>query len=140
MIKFLLFLLILSSISYADIEEEIYSPEYEQESKSKSTEINYEKDILFKKLMTCVFKRTDYKRIFRFGITEDNNFFYRKRIKLNTDINGIANEKIFLQTKNNIYYLEISKNFEKLDLVIDFDKKKSKLKKNNMFSIESNCK
>lgn len=90
--------------------------------------------------MTCVFKRTDYKRIFRFGITEDNNFFYRKRIKLNTDINGIANEKIFLQTKNNIYYLEISKNFEKLDLVIDFDKKKSKLKKNNMFSIESNCK
>jgi len=140
LIKFLLFLLILSSISYADIEEEIYSPEYEQESKSKSTEINYEKDILFKKLMTCVFKRTDYKRIFRFGITEDNNFFYRKRIKLNTDINGIANEKIFLQTKNNIYYLEISKNFEKLDLVIDFDKKKSKLKKNNMFSIESNCK
>lgn len=140
MIKFLLFLLILSSISYADIEEEIYSPEYEQESKSKSTEINYEKDILFKKLMTCVFKRTDYKRIFRFGITEDNNFFYRKRIKLNNDINGIANEKIFLQTKNNIYYLEISKNFEKLDLVIDFDKKKSKLKKNNMFSIESNCK
>lgn len=140
MIKFLLFLLILSSISYADIEEEIYSPEYEQESKSKSTEINYEKDILFKKLMTCVFKSTDYKRIFRFGITEDNNFFYRKRIKLNTDINGIANEKIFLQTKNNIYYLEISKNFEKLDLVIDFDKKKSKLKKNNMFSIESNCK
>lgn len=90
--------------------------------------------------MTCVFKSTDYKRIFRFGITEDNNFFYRKRIKLNTDINGIANEKIFLQTKNNIYYLEISKNFEKLDLVIDFDKKKSKLKKNNMFSIESNCK
>lgn len=140
MIKFLLFLLILSSISYADIEEEIYSPEYEQESKSKSTEINYEKDILFKKLMTCVFKSTDYKRIFRFGITEDNNFFYRKRIKLNNDINGIANEKIFLQTKNNIYYLEISKNFEKLDLVIDFDKKKSKLKKNNMFSIESNCK
>jgi len=140
LIKFLLFLLILSSISYADIEEEIYSPEYEQESKSKSTEINYEKDILFKKLMTCVFKRTDYKRIFRFGITEDNNFFYRKRIKLNTDINGIANEKIFLQTKNNIYYLEISKNFKKLDLVIDFDKKKSKLKKNNMFSIESNCK
>ena len=90
--------------------------------------------------MTCVFRRTDYKRIFRFGITEDNNFFYRKPIKLNTDVNGIANEKIFLQTKNNIYYLEISKNFEKLDLVIDFDKKKSKLKKNNMFSIESNCK
>lgn len=90
--------------------------------------------------MTCVFKKDEYKRIFRFGITEDDEFFYRQPIKLNFEIDGYAGEKILLKKKSKTFSLKISKEFEKLDLVIDFDKKKSKLKKNNMFSIESNCK
>ena len=90
--------------------------------------------------MTCIFKNNEYKRIFRFGITEDDEFCYRQPIKLNAEIDGYANEKIFLRKKENIYYLKISKNTEKLDLIIDFDKKKSKLKRNNRFLNEANCK
>jgi len=135
-------LLILSNISLADIEDEVHSPEYEGITNNKNSENlqNLYKNYNFKNLITCVFKKDEYKRIFRFGITEDNEFFYRQPIKLNVEINGYANEKIFLRKKENIYYLKILKNIETLDLVIDFDKKKSKLKKNNKFLNEANCK
>ena len=135
-------LLILSNISLADIEDEIYSPEYEEISNNKKSENsqNLYKNYNFKNLITCIFKKDEYKRIFRFGITEDDEFFYRQPIKLNVETDGYANEKIFLRKKENIYYLKISKNIKKLDLIIDFDKKKSKLKKNNKFLNEANCK
>jgi len=142
--KLLIFcvLLILSNISLADIEDEIYSPEYGEISNNQNSENlqNLKKNYNFKNLMTCIFKNNEYKRIFRFGITKDDDFFYRQPIKLNAEIDGYANEKIFLRKKENIYYLKISKNTEKLDLIIDFDKKKSKLKRNNRFLNEANCK
>jgi len=135
-------LLILSNISLADIEDEVHSPEYEEISNNKNSEDlqNLYKNYNFKNLITCIFKKDEYKRIFRFGITEDDEFFYRQPIKLNVETDGYANEKIFLRKKENIYYLKISKNIKKLDLIIDFDKKKSKLKKNNIFLNEANCK
>ena len=135
-------LLILSNISLADIEDEVHSPEYEEISNNKKSENseNLYKNYNFKNLITCIFKKDEYKRIFRFGITEDDEFFYRQSIKLNVDTDGYANEKIFLRKKENIYYLKILKNIETLDLVIDFDKKKSKIKKNNKFLNEANCK
>ncbi len=43
--------------------------------------------------MTCIFKNNEYKRIFRFGITEDDEFFYRQPIKLNFEIDGYAYEE-----------------------------------------------
>ena len=135
-------MLILSNILLADIEDEVHSPEYEEIRSNKKTENlqNLYKNYNFQNLITCIFKKDEYKRIFRFGITEDDEFFYRQSIKLNVETDGYANEKIFLQKKENIYYLKISKNIEKLDLIIDFDKKKSKLKKNNIFLNEANCK
>jgi len=124
----------------ADIEDEIYEPDIFEENEIKKKELVYEKNIKFKKLMTCVFKKTDYKRIFRFGITADNKFFYREPLTFNKEIVGFTKEKLFLTKKNNTYMLKISRGDEELDLEINFDEKKSNLSKNFNLVSKVNCK
>ena len=124
----------------ADIEDEIYEPDIFEENKIKKKELVYEKNIKFKKMMTCVFKKTDYKRIFRFGITTDNNFFYREPLTFNKEIVGFTKEKLFLTKKNNTYMLKISRGDEELDLKINFDEKKSNLSKDFNLVSKVNCK
>ena len=124
----------------ADIEDEIYEPDIFEENKIKKKELVYEKNIKFKKMMTCVFKKTDYKRIFRFGITTDNKFFYREPLTFNKEIVGFTKEKLFLTKKNNTYVLKISRGDEELDLEINFDEKKSNLSKNFNLISKVNCK
>jgi len=133
-------LIISSSISYADIEDEIYSPDYEQEVELKKKEINFEKDISFNKLITCLFITSEYKRIFRFGITDKNEFFYRKSLKENKKIKSYGGEILFLKKKNNIYYLDIERKPNKLELVVDFNSKKSNLFLNSILVKKVNCK
>ena len=123
----------------ADIEDEVYEPDIFEENKIKKKELVYEKNIKFKKMMTCVFKKTDYKRIFRFGITTDNNFFYREPLTFNKEIVGFTKEKLFLTKKNNTYVLKISRGDEELDLEINFDEKKSNLSKNFILVSKVNC-
>ena len=124
----------------ADIEDEIYEPDIFEENRIKKKELVYEKNIKFKKMMTCVFKKTDYKRIFRFGITTDNNFFYREPLTFNKEIVGFTKEKLFLTKKNNTYMLKISRGDEELDLKINFDEKKSNLSKDFNLVSKVNCK
>ena len=124
----------------ADIEDEIYEPDIFEENEIKKKELVYEKNIKFKKLMTCVFKKTDYKRIFRFGITTDNNFFYREPLTFNKEIVGFTKEKLFLTKKNNTYVLKITSGDEELDLEINFDEKKSNLSKDFNLVSKVNCK
>ena len=124
----------------ADIEDEIYEPDIFEENEIKKKELVYEKNIKFKKLMTCVFKKTDYKRIFRFGITTENKFFYREPLTFNKEIVGFTKEKLFLTKKNNTYVLKISRGDEELDLEINFDEKKSNLSKNFNLVSKVNCK
>ena len=124
----------------ADIEDEIYEPDIFEENRIKKKELVYEKNIKFKKMMTCVFKKTDYKRIFRFGITTDNNFFYREPLTFNKEIVGFTKEKLFLTKKNNTYVLKISRGNEELDLEINFNEKKSNLSKNFILVSRVNCK
>tara|TARA_Y100000992_G_scaffold168021_1_gene112911 strand:- start:1134 stop:1535 length:402 start_codon:yes stop_codon:yes gene_type:complete len=133
-------LLISSSISLADIEDEIYSPDYEEEAQLKNKEINFEKDISFNKLITCLFITSDYKRIFRFGITNKNEFFYRKSLKENKKIKSYGGETLFLNKKNNIYYLNIERKSDKLEIVVDFNNKKSNLFLNSKLIKRTNCK
>ena len=124
----------------ADIEDEIYEPDIFEENRIKKKELVYEKNIKFKKMMTCVFKKTDYKRIFRFGITTDNNFFYREPLTFNKEIVGFTKEKLFLTKKNNTYVLKISRGNEELDLEINFNEKKSNLSKDFNLVSKVNCK
>ena len=124
----------------ADIEDEIYEPDIFEENRIKKKELVYEKNIKFKKMMTCVFKKTDYKRIFRFGITTDNNFFYREPLTFNKEIVGFTKEKLFLKKKNNTYVLKISRGNEELDLEINFNEKKSNLSKDFNLVSKVNCK
>lgn len=141
MIKYIFLIIIFSfSIAYSDIEDEIYEPDFDQETLSKQ-EINYEKNLSFQKLMTCVFKTTDYKRLFRFGLTDDEKFFYRKVILQDQKIKGFADEEIYLaRDKDEFYLLIIDKNFNKLNLQINFDKKRSKLDINSNLVDKVNCK
>jgi len=124
----------------ADIEDEIYEPDIFEENRVKKKELVYEKNIKFKKMMTCVFKKTDYKRIFRFGITTENKFFYREPLTFNKEIVGFTKEKLFLTKKNNTYMLKISRGDEELDLKINFDEKKSNLSKDFNLVSKVNCK
>ena len=131
-INIIIFCFLILFINYvqADIEEEIYSPDFDNEYKK----------VDFKKLITCVFKKDEYKRIFRFGITTENRFFYRQPINLNNNTDGYAGEKIFLNMINENYNLQISKKQEKLELFINFEKKRSNLKRNNQLIDKVNCK
>ena len=143
-INIIIFCFFISFIHYvhADIEEEIYSPEFDNKidsSKNKNFDDQYN-NVNFKKLITCIFKKSEYKRIFRFGITNDNKFFYRQPINLNIKMDGYAREKLFLTKKNNTYVLKISKGDEELDLEINFDEKKSNLSKNFNLVSKVNCK
>jgi len=141
LIKYIFLIIIISSsFAYGDIEDEIYEPDFDQETLSKK-EINYEKNLSFQKLMTCVFKTTDYKRLFRFGLTDDEKFFYRKVILQDQKIKGFADEEIYLaRDKDEFYLLIIDKNFNKLNLQINFDKKRSKLDINSNLVDKVNCK
>ena len=58
-------LLILSNISLADIEDEVHSPEYEEISNNKNSEDlqNLYKNYNFKNLITCIFKKDEYKEM-----------------------------------------------------------------------------
>lgn len=143
-INIIIFCFFISFIHYvhADVEEEIYSPEFDNKidsSKNKNFDDQYN-NVNFKKLITCIFKKSEYKRIFRFGITNDNKFFYRQPINLNIKMDGYAREKLFLTKKNNTYVLKISKGDEELDLEINFDEKKSNLSKNFNLVSKVNCK
>lgn len=143
-INIIIFCFLILFINYvqADIEEEIYSPDFDNKVQSDET-INFDneyKKVDFKKLITCVFKKDEYKRIFRFGITTENRFFYRQPINLNNNTDGYAGEKIFLNMINENYNLQISKKQEKLELFIDFEKKRSNLKRNNQLIDKVNCK
>ena len=142
-INIIIFCFFISFIHYvhADVEEEIYSPEFDNKidsSKNKNFDDQYN-NVNFKKLITCIFKKSEYKRIFRFGITNDNKFFYRQPINLNIKMDGYATEKLFLTKKNNTYVLKISKGDEELDLEINFDEKKSNLSKNFILVSKVNC-
>ena len=55
-------LLILSNISLADIEDEVYSPEYGEINNNQNSENlqNLKKNYNFKNLMTCIFKKDEY--------------------------------------------------------------------------------
>lgn len=141
MIKYIFLIIIISSsFAYGDIEDEIYEPDFDQETLSKK-EINYEKNLSFQKLMTCVFKTTDYKRLFRFGLTDDEKFFYRKVILQDQKIKGLGDEEIYLtKDKDEFYLLIIDRNFNKLNLQINFDKKRSKLDINSKLVDKVNCK
>ena len=143
-INIIIFCFFISFIHYvhADVEEEIYSPEFDNKidsSKNKNFDDQYN-NVNLKKLITCIFKKSEYKRIFRFGITNDNKFFYRQPINLNIKMDGYAREKLFLTKKNNTYVLKISKGDEELDLEINFDEKKSNLSKNFNLVSKVNCK
>jgi hypothetical protein len=116
------------------------SEEDQRNSDDPTEELVYEENIKFKKMMTCVFKKTDYKRIFRFGITTDNKFFYREPLTFNKEIVGFTKEKLFLTKKNNIYILKITKEDEKLSLEINFEEKKSNLSKDINLLSKVNCK
>ena len=142
-INIIIFCFFISFIHYvhADVEEEIYSPEFDNKidsSKNKNFDDQYN-NVNFKKLITCIFKKSEYKRIFRFGITNDNKFFYRQPINLNIKMDGYAGEKLFLTKKNSIYILKISRGDEELDLEINFDEKKSNLSKNFNLVSKVNC-
>ena len=130
----------ISSISYGDIEDEIYAPDFDQETQTKQ-EIKYEQNLSFQKLMTCVFKTNDYKRLFRFGLTDGEEFFYRKVIVQDEKIKGYGEEEIFLtKDEDEFYLLIVDRNFNKLNLSINFDKKKSKLSINSKLIKEVFCK
>jgi len=49
-------------MTLADIEDEIYSADYDQKVQSKK-EIKFEQNLSFQNLITCVFKTSDYKRL-----------------------------------------------------------------------------
>ena len=136
------FFILLIKYVHADIEEEIYSPDFDNKIESNET-INFDNKynkVVFKKLITCVFKKDEYRRIFRFGITNENRFFYRQAINLNLETEGYVGEKLLLNMINENYNLQISKNQEKLELFIDFEKKRSNLKRNNQLIDKVNCK
>ncbi len=141
MIKYTLFFLIfISSISHGDIEDEIYAPDFDQETQTKQ-EIKYEQNLSFQKLITCVFKTNDYKRLFRFGLTDDEEFFYRKVIAQDEKIKGYGEEEIFLtKDEDEFYLLIVDRDFNKINLSINFDKKKSKLSINSKLIKEVFCK
>ena len=61
-------------------------------------------------------------------------------INLNNKTDGYAGEKILLNKINENYNLQISKKQEKLELFIDFEKKRSNLKRNNQLIDKVNCK
>tara|TARA_B100001057_G_C22775284_1_gene921336 strand:+ start:583 stop:1005 length:423 start_codon:yes stop_codon:yes gene_type:complete len=136
-IKSLIIAIFFSFNAFADIEDEIYEPDFE-DNKIKKKELIYEQDIQFSKLMTCIFKKDEFRRIFRFGITTGDKFFYRQKLTLNNEIDGFAKEKIFLIKKKENYLLKIKTRTETLDLEINFDEKKSNLLRKSHL-IKVNC-
>jgi hypothetical protein len=126
-------------MTLADIEDEIYSADYDQKVQSKK-EIKFEQNLSFQNLITCVFKTSDYKRLFRFGITENNEFFYRKVLLENKKSESFGGEFVYLTKNKSIYFLEIDeRDFDKLILEINFDNKQSKLTKNSKLIKRVNC-
>ena len=127
--------------SKADIEDEIYEPNITENFTGEDIKkIKKKYNIIFENLITCVYRHNDLNRIFRFGLTSKKRFFYREPIDLNKKISLITGEKVLVKKNKDNYSLNIKDNNLQYSLLINFEKKKSKLDFNNKFIGEVNCK
>jgi hypothetical protein len=126
--------------SKADIEDEIYEPNITENFTGEDIKkIKKKYNIKFENLITCVYRHNDLNRIFRFGLTSKKRFFYREPIDLNKKISLITGEKVLVKKNKDNYSLNIKDNNLQYSLLINFEKKKSKLDFNNKFIGEVNC-
>ena len=138
-ILLIFYLLILPS--KADIEDEIYQPNItENFTGEEIKKIKKKYNIIFENLITCVYRHNDLNRIFRFGLTSKKRFFYREPIDLNKKTSLITGEKVLIKRNRDNYSLNIKDNNLQYSLLINFEKKKSKLNINKKFIGEVNCK
>ena len=138
-ILLIFYLLILPS--KADIEDEIYQPNItENFTGEEIKKIKKKYNIIFENLITCVYRHNDLNRIFRFGLTSKKRFFYREPIDLNKKTSLITGEKVLIKKNRDNYSLNIKDNNLQYFLLINFEKKKSKLNINKKFIGEVNCK
>ena len=138
-ILLIFYLLILPS--KADIEDEIYQPNItENFTGEEIKKIKKKYNIIFENLITCVYRHNDLNRIFRFGLTSKKKFFYREPIDLNKKTTLITGEKLIVKKNKGNYSLNIRDNNLQYFLLINFEKKKSKLNINKKFIGEVNCK
>jgi|TARA_B100001964_G_scaffold135287_1_gene149376 hypothetical protein len=138
-ILLIFYLLILPS--KADIEDEIYQPNItENFTGEEIKKIKKKYNIIFENLITCVYRHNDLNRIFRFGLTSKKKFFYREPIDLNKKTTLITGEKLIVKKNKGNYSLNIRDNNLQYFLLINFEKKKSKLNLNKKFIGEVDCK
>ena len=138
-ILLIFYLLILPS--KADIEDEIYQPNItENLTGEEIKKIKKKYNIIFENLITCVYRHNDLNRIFRFGLTSKKKFFYREPIDLNKKTTLITGEKLIVKKNKGNYSLNIRDNNLQYFLLINFEKKKSKLNLNKKFIGEVDCK
>ena len=127
--------------SKADIEDEIYEPNItENFTGEEIKKIKKKYNIIFENLITCVYRHNDLNRIFRFGLTSKKKFFYREPIDLNKKTTLITGEKLIVKKNKGNYSLNIRDNNLQYFLLINFEKKKSKLNLNKKFIGEVDCK
>ena len=127
--------------SKADIEDEIYEPNITENFTGEDIKkIKKKYNIKFENLITCVYRHNDLNRIFRFGLTSKKRFFYREPIDLNKKTFLITGEKVLIKRNRDNYSLNIKDNNLQYSLLINFEKKKSKLNINKKFIGEVNCK
>ena len=127
--------------SKADIEDEIYEPNITENFTGEDIKkIKKKFNIIFENLITCVYRHNDINRIFRFGLTSKQRFFYREPIDLNKKTSLITGEKVLIKKNRDNYSLNIKDNNLQYSLLINFEKKKSKLNINKKFIGEVNCK
>ena len=138
-ILLIFYLLILPS--KADIEDEIYQPNItENFTGEEIKKIKKKYNIIFENLITCVYRHNDLNRIFRFGLTSKKKFFYREPMDLNKKTSLITGEKVLVKKNKGNYSLNIRDNNLQYFLLINFEKKKSKLNFNKKFIGEVDCK
>ena len=138
-ILLIFYLLILPS--KADIEDEIYQPNItENFTGEEIKKIKKKYNIIFENLITCVYRHNDLNRIFRFGLTSKKKFFYREPMDLNKKTSLITGEKVLVKKNKGNYSLNIRDNNLQYFLLINFEKKKSKLNLNKKFIGEVDCK
>lgn len=137
----LLIFYLLTLPSKANIEDEIYQPNIiENFTKEEIKKIKKKYNIIFENLITCVYRHNNLKRIFRFGLTSKKRFFYREPIDLNKKTSLITGEKVLVKKNKGNYSLNIRDNNLQYSLLINFEKKKSKLNLNKKFIGEVDCK
>ena len=138
-ILLIFYLLILPS--KADIEDEIYQPNITENFTGEDIKkIKKKYNIIFENLITCVYRHNDLNRIFRFGLTSKKKFFYREPMDLNKKTSLITGEKVLVKKNKGNYSLNIRDNNLQYFLLINFEKKKSKLNFNKKFIGEVDCK